>query len=331
MQAAVYDRYGGPEVVRVEAVPKPAPRAGELLVRVATTTVSTGDARIRAASFPWGFGLMGRIIFGVTGPRTRVLGGDLAGVVEAVGTGVARFRVGDAVVASVSDAGSRAHAEYCVVKESGAVVPKPPTLGWAEAAACVFGGVTAYQYLHERAAVQAGERVLVVGASGAVGSAAVQLARAAGATVTAVASEGNHALLRSLGAEATLDYRTQDYTDPALATAGGYDIIVDTTGRATLAGCTRVLRPGGLLLLIAADLAQLVRAGQHGPHRVIAGPSLANAAVLGKVVALAEQGTLTPLIDSRVPFTRIADAHARADSGHKRGNVVVDIWTPPTA
>ena len=327
MRAAVFTQYGAPDVVAVADVPKPAPAAGQVLVRTVATEVSAGDARLRAAAFPWGMGWIGRALFGVTAPRAHVLGTNAAGVVEAVGAGVTRFKPGDQVVASTGMA-LGCHAEYIVVDAAGAVAPRPAALSWEETASVPFGGVTAYVFLHDRARVAPGERVLVLGAAGGVGSAAVQLAKAAGADVTAVASAANHELVRRLGATQVVDYHTHDFA----ALGQTWDVIVDAVGATTYAHAAPALVPGtGRLLLIAADLPQVLAAPLHWNHRVLAGSVFPTAANLQAVLDLAAAGSFRPVIDSVVPLARIAEAHARADSGHKCGTAAVRVWDPPTS
>ncbi len=319
MKAAVYRRYGPPDVIRIEDVPRPEPRANELLVRVRATTVSAGDARLRSARVPRGFGVMMRLAFGITGPRKPILGWDFAGEVAAVGASVSRFAPGDRVFG----ARVRCHAEYVAVTEDN-IAPVPHNLTFEDAAALVFGGITSLVYLREKAKIQPRERVLINGASGAVGSAAVQLARHFGATVTGVCSAANAQLVRSLGAARVIDYATRDFTQ----TGETYDIILDAVGNCPFARCERALSPGGRLLLVVASLGQmlggLLRPSRAG-RQVLTGVGATRAEDLRFLGSLAESGAFKPVIDRTYPFARIADAHARVDTGHKRGNVVVTL------
>jgi len=317
MKAAVYHRYGAPDVVRIEEVPTPDPGPNELLVRVRATTVSAGDARLRSARVPRGFGVMMRLGFGILGPRKPVLGWDFSGEVSAVGPSVSRFAVGQRVF------GTRmgSHAEYVVAPES-SLAPMPVTLTFEAAASLVFGGMTSLFYLRDKAKVQAGERVLINGASGAVGSAAVQLAKHFGGIVTAVCSAGNSELVRSLGATRVIDYVKEDFTH----TGQTYDIILDAVGNCTFARCERALAPGGRLLMVVASLGQIVgatlrpsRAGRH----MLTGVNATRTEDLVFLGALAESGAFRPVIDRTYPLARIADAHAHVDTGHKKGSVVI--------
>jgi NADPH:quinone reductase-like Zn-dependent oxidoreductase len=322
MRAAVYHRFGGPEVVQLEEVDRPVPGAGELLVRVHATTVSAADHRTRARDVPPGLLLPSSLVLGFFRPRRPVLGMDVAGVVVAAGTGVEAFTPGDEVIAML---GSRfgGHAEYAIVKATDAVVRKPASLTFEEAVALVFGGLTARAYLRQ-SGIRAGSRVLVNGASGAVGTAVVQLAAAAGAHVTGVASRANHELVTSLGAERVIDYATDDF-----ATDGSsYDVVVDCVGNAPVDRVRGCLAPGASVLLVAGDLRSLLSVRRHARRlgiTVVTGPGLYAAGDLAHVTALAEDGGFRPVIDRTVPFERISDAHAYVDGGRKRGSVVVSI------
>jgi NADPH:quinone reductase-like Zn-dependent oxidoreductase len=322
MKAAVYESYGPPEVVRVVTVPKPAPGKRELLIRVHATTVSSADSRLRSFTLPRGFGLIGRLMFGVRRPRHAVLGTEVAGVVEAVGSDVTGFRVGDAVFAAT---GTKlgGHAEYCCVPADGPVALKPANVDFERAAALCFGGMTALVFLR-RGQVKAGERVLVNGASGAVGSAIVQLARHLGAEVTGVTSTHNVPLVKSLGASQVIDYTQQDFTK-----AGEhYDVVVDTVGTAPYRRSRHVLADGGRLLLVLGDLSDMLSAPWYtltSRHKVIAGPIGESAEDVRELAELAGSGALEPLIDRRYSLADIVAAHRHVDTGRKRGNVVIRV------
>ncbi len=319
MKAAVFHRYGPPDVVTIAEVPKPEPKAKEVLVRVKATTVSAGDARLRAANVPRGFGILIRLGFGITGPRSPVLGTELAGEVAAVGSSVTRFKPGDKVFAGKMGA----HAEFVAVRED-SVAPMPRNLSFGEAAALPFGGLTGLYFLRDRARMRPGERVLINGASGAVGTAAVQLAKHFGGVVTGVCSAVNADLVTSLGAERVIDYTSGDFT----RSGEKWDIILDAVGNAPFARCRPVMAPGGRLLLVVAGLGELVgsllmpsRAGR----RVLAGVASARATDLELLRQLAESGVYKPVIDRTYPLERIAEAHALVDTGRKKGNVVVTL------
>lgn len=322
MRAAVYERYGGPDVITVRDVPEPLPRTGEIRIRVRAATVSSGDCRVRSLNMPGGFGLIAPLVFGIGGPRNRILGADLAGEVESIGAGVTKFKPGDRVIA-LTGMGFGGHAELRCLKEGGAVAKLPPEVPFDVGAAIPFGGTTALCYLRDKAKVRAGASVLVIGAAGAVGSAAVQLARHFGAKVTGVCSQGSSELVRSLGAAECIDYATHDALDGSTR----YDVILDATGGVGIGRGLRALRDGGRLLLVAASVGQLLAAPLHlrGGKRVLGGPFTERAADLASLADLVRTGVFRPLISSRFPLDRIAEAHVIVDSRHKRGNVVIEM------
>lgn len=326
MRAAVVTRYGAPDVLALREVARPTPGPRDLLIRIKAATVSSGDARVRARRVPEGMGLLVRLALGWSGPRQPILGTECAGVVEAVGAGVTRFRVGDAVVAFMG-AAMGAHAGYLCVREDGAVAPKPEALSWDEASALLFGGTTALHYLRA-ARLKPGERVLVLGASGAVGVAAVQLARHDGAEVTAVCSVANASLVTELGAARVIDYHAEDFTRGDAR----WDVVMDCVGATDYARCRRVLAPGGRLLRVVCGLGGQLAApwqGRLSGHRVIAGVAAERPEDVRRLVELARDGVYRAVIDASMPLSRIAEAHARVDTGHKRGSVVVTLEGDP--
>ena len=325
MKAAVYRRYGPPEVVKVEHVPRPIPGPNDLLIRVRASTVSSADWRIRSLSMPRGFGFVSRLVFGISAPRQQILGTELAGDIVSVGAAVRNFAVGDAVIA-FRGAKLGAHAEYCCISADALVVKKPEALSYRTAAALAFGGTTALDFFR-RAKLREGERVLINGGSGAVGSAMLQIAVALGAEVTVVCSEANREYVQRLGAKRVVDYTSSDFASEGLR----YDVIVDTVGNAPYSRVREALTPDGRLLLVLATLPQLL----HAPwvdlttkHRVYAGPVAERLDDLHTLVEMAVAGQFTPLIDCCLPLKLIAAAHARVDSGRKRGSVVVDVCMP---
>ncbi len=316
-------RYGAPATLG--DTPRPELRAGAVRIAVEATTVTAADSRIRAARVPRGMRLLLRLALGWRGPRQSILGTEFTGTVIDVGEGVTSFRAGDPVIA-VTGVALGAHAEVVVLPADGLIVPRPAGLGIAEAAAIAFGGLTASHYLRV-ASVKAGERVLVVGASGAVGLAAIQLARLAGAEVTAVCSGANADLVRSLGAVRSIDYLKRDvFSDEA--ESARWDVIIDAVGTAPYSVCRSRLAPGGRLARVVCDLPGQLAApfqGRLRGHRVIAGVSQERREALLQLCTLAARGEYRVVIDSAYPFEAIAAAHARVDSGHKRGNVVVTM------
>lgn len=320
MKAAVVTRYGPPEVVEIREVETPTPGDDEILIRTRAATVSSGDWRVRSLEVPTGFGLLTRLLFGLRRPRKAVLGSELSGEVVAAGKNVTRFRVGDAVVA-YADAAMGCHAEYKVMPQEGVVAPKPPGLSFEEAAALSFGGVTALRFL-EWGAVQPGERVLVNGASGAVGTAAVQLARHLGATVTGVCSAAGRDLVLSLGAEAVIDYTQEDVPSHGAT----YDVIVDAAGTLPFSRSKPLLREGGRLLLVLGSLPAMLEApwaALTSRKRVVVGTATGRPEDLRFLTTQAEAGAFRPVVDRTYPFEQIVAAHRYVDTGRKKGSVVV--------
>ncbi|QJY49834.1 NAD(P)-dependent alcohol dehydrogenase [Pseudonocardia broussonetiae] len=311
MRAAVVDRYGPPDVVRIAEVSTPVPRAGEVLVRVVAAAVTSGDARIRAARFPRGFGLIARPAFGWSGPRRPVLGGTFSGTVEAVGPGVEGIAAGDDVC-GMTGLRMGTHAEFVAVPAK-RVVRKPAEVSHEDAAGVLFGGSTALHFLRGR--VTRGASVLVVGASGAIGTTAVQLAAQDGATVVGVTSGANAALVRDLGAARVVDHtRTglDEVTDR-------FDVVLDTVGRLSTAAGRRLLTDDGVLLLPAATLGQMLLAR----GRVRAGTSPEDPADFALLLERVAKGELAVVLDRVVGLDDIASAYERVDSGRKVGNIVV--------
>jgi NADPH:quinone reductase-like Zn-dependent oxidoreductase len=322
MRAFVYERYGPPEVLELKEVPTPVPRDDELLIRTHATTVTSADRRARSLDVPAGFRLLSRLFFGLRRPRQRILGTELAGRVAAVGRSVTRFKAGDRVFA-LSAARMGCHAEYVCMPEDGTLALTPANLACAEAAALSFGGTTALHFLR-RARLRRDERVLVNGASGGVGTAAVQLARHFGAEVTAVCSAANAALARSLGAGRVLDYAREDFA------AGGerYDVIVDTVGTAPFARSCGSLNEGGRLLLVFGTLSDMLLVTSLSlttGRRVIAWPARGRPEDLRFLARAAASGEFKPVIDRRYPFADMREAHRYVDRGRKKGNVVVTL------
>lgn len=309
MKAFVYTRYGPPEVLRLVDVPKPAPRDHEVLVKIHATTVTIGDTIMRSLNMPihgWQK-VMGRFFLGWRSPRRPTLGMELAGDVEAVGRKVARFKPGDPVFASTAALNFGGYAEYKCLPEDGVLAIKPANLTYGEAAAVVGAGMTAWRCL-QKGRIQPGQKVLIYGASGAVGTNAVQLAsRHFGADVTGVCSGANLALVRSLGANQVMDYTRQDFTQGGAV----YDVIFDAVGKLIPAQGKVALKPGGVYLNVHADSGR----GEQLEHLLI-------------MQELVEAGTLRPVIDRVYPFEQIVAAHRYVEQGHKKGNVAITVAKP---
>jgi NADPH:quinone reductase-like Zn-dependent oxidoreductase len=324
MQACVYEQYGPAETVRLAEVATPIPKADEVLVRVRASAVTTADWRLRTSVFPTGFWLAGRLMLGLVRPRNRVLGMDFAGVVEAVGKRVTRFRVGEAIFGSTHPLRRGAHAEYLTVAESGAVLHKPEFLSDTEAAAVPFGANCALAFLRDVVRLRAGQRVLVVGASGGVGVWAVQLARHFGAEVTGVCSARNVELVRSLGARRVIDYGSESITSDGAA----YDVIFDTVGVTRFADCRSALAEKGIYIPLNSGLREIVQAlvtSRSAGKRVKFAISENTREALESIVRLIEAGSVKPIIDDVYPSTQIAEAHRHVESRHKRGSVIIAL------
>jgi NADPH:quinone reductase-like Zn-dependent oxidoreductase len=277
---------------------------------------------VRGLKVPAGFGLIIRLAMGVVRPRQTVLGSEFAGEVEAVGKSVTQFRAGDRVF-GMSGTAMGAHAQYKCVAEKGALALIPPNLSFEEAAALPFGGTTALDFFR-RGGLKAGDKILVNGASGAVGVAAVQLAQHFGAEVTAVCSGANAELVRSLGARRVIDYTREDFT----ASGEVYDVIVDTVGTAPFARSKLSLGKGGRLLLVLATLGQMLLAPWESAvsgKKVVAGPATERAEDVRLLAKLAQEGSLRPVIDRRYALEQMAEAHRYVETGRKRGSVAVTV------
>ena len=321
MKAAIYTRYGGPEVVGIAEIERPVPGRGEMLVRVGAAGVTTADWRLRAAAFPGAItAVAGRLMFGLFRPRLPVLGGDYAGTVEALGEGVAGFAEGDRVFGFQFRG---AHAEYRVVRATGAVVRTPAALSDAEAAALPFGGLCALEFLERFAAVQPGEHVLILGASGGVGAYAVQVARALGAIVTGVASGGNRALVEGLGADHFVDYRE---TDPA-GLAGPFDVVFDTVGALDYARAAPMLARGGRFVPLNYTLGDVWtgRRARRNGHRQILAVNGDTREGMERLLAMIAAGQLRPVVDTVFPFAEIRAAYAKVETRRRRGAVVLQV------
>ena len=321
MKAAVYRRYGPPEVVRIEDVEKPVPRDNEVLIRVRATTVCAADWRVRSAN-PFFI----RFFMGLTGPKVHILGMEFAGTVESVGKGVTRFGPGDQVFGAT---GFRfgAHAEYVCLPEDGTLALKPENMTFEEAAAVLFGGFSALTFLR-KANIQAGQNVLVYGASGSVGVFAVQLAKYFGARVTGVCSTGNLEMVRSLGTDQVVDYTREDFSRAGQI----YDIVIDTVGYSGFSRTLRSLKRGGCyaqigfsgrLLSIPGNMIRGMWSSLTGRARVIGGVAAGTAEDVMFFRELIQAGQLRTVIDRCYPLEHIAEAHRLAESGHKKGHAVV--------
>jgi NADPH:quinone reductase-like Zn-dependent oxidoreductase len=332
MQAIVWTQYGPPEGLQLQDVPQPTPRDHEILVKVHATTVTAGDTEMRSLKFPLILQIPMRLYAGLSKPtRIPILGQELAGEVAAVGQAVTQFKPGDQVFAATGP-GFGAYAEYiCLPEESdeGVVALKPPGMSYAEAAAVPFGGLEALHFL-KKANIQPGERVVVNGAAGSIGTFGVQLAKYYGAEVTAVDSAEKHAMLRTIGADHVIDYRAQDFT----RNGEQYDVIFDVMGTSAFRRGVQSLKPGGRYLLANPRLWQVI-AGLGlrltGSKRVIAQTAQRTRSDLLFLKKLIESGDIKTVIDTCYPLAQTAEAHRRAESGQKQGHIVITVVEPPVA
>jgi NADPH:quinone reductase-like Zn-dependent oxidoreductase len=322
MKAIVYESYGSPDVLKFKEVAMPQPKSNQVLIKILATTVTSADWRVRSLTVPTGFKFLMRLVFGFSKPKQAVLGSELAGVIESVGTAVTKFNVGDAVFA-FSDSKMGCHAEYKCMSQDDSIAFKPANLSIEEAAAMSFGGTTALDFF-KKAKLRSGESVLINGASGAVGTAAVQIAKHFGAEVTAVCSTANLELVKSIGADHFIDYTNTDFTRNGKT----YDVIMDTAGTAPYDRSKVSLKPKGRLLLVLAglpDMLQSLWVPMVSKKKVIAGPVSVKAADLGFLAELAVAGKFKPVVDRTYSFDQIVDAHRYVDTGRKKGNVVIII------
>ena len=323
MKAMVCQKYGTPDVLCLKDVAIPVAGDNQVLIRVHATSVTAADYRIRGLNVPTGFAFIMRLALGFRKPRRPILGINLAGEVEAVGKNVSRFKPGDQVFGSNSLAFG-AYAEYVCMDEDSLLVHKPEAMSFEQAAAFSFGALSALSFLRDKGRIVKDEKVLIYGASGAVGTAAVQLAKYFGAEVTAVCSAANLEMVKSIGADTVIDYQQEDFT----RNGKRYDIIFDTVGQSSFAGCLSSLSADGRYLLAVAGIpryfhilwTKLIR-----KKKIIAGvadESRQDLVFLGK---LFEKNMLIPVIDRSYPFEDLPAAHRYAEQGHKKGCVVISM------
>jgi len=320
MKAMVYNRFGSPEVLELCSIEKPFPKDNEVLIKVKSATVTSADCMMRR-----GDTILSRILLGFRKPRKkyRVLGTEFSGIVEAVGARVRKFAPGDEIYA-FRGFGTGCYAEYKCMSEDGSISKKPLNMTFSEAASVVDGATTALFFLKEKANIQKSSKVLINGASGSIGTFAVQLARYFGAEVTGVCSTGNIELIRSLGADRVIDYTTEDFT----YTKDTYDIIFDTIGKSSFSQCRKIMNPHGKYLVTVMNLKHILQSlwtKLGSKKKVIFAMSVNKTEALCFLKDLIEEGMLKTIIDKRFALEELPEAHAFVEKGHKKGNVVIEI------
>lgn len=323
MKAAFYSRYGPPDVLQVREVEKPIPGNSDVLIKILAAVMTSSDSAFRR-----GKPFAARSFTGITRPKKNILGTELAGEIETVGQNVKRFRKGDRVFASTGD-DFGAHAEYICLPEDGAMAIIPVNVTCAEAAAVCDGGLTALHFLRDKGKIHQGQKVLINGASGSVGTFAVQLAKYFGTEVTGVCSRSNVELVKSLGADYVIDYNTDDFTK----NNNHYDIIFDTVGKSSFSRCKNALKQGGIYLTTVLNpviFHQMLWTSTFGRKKAIisfaglrsSGEKTKDLILLGKLV---EAGRIKSVIDRRYTLEQITDAHKYVDKGHKIGSVIITL------
>lgn len=318
MKAIIYQKYGSPEVLQFAEIAKPIPADNEVLIKIKATSVTNADCYMRRADT-----FFSRMVLGLLKPRKKyqILGTEFSGIVEAVGTKIKDWKTGDEIFGFRGfDTGC--YAEYKCVSPKGSLAPKPANLSFEEAASMVDGATTAYFFLKDKAKITNGQKVLINGASGSIGTFAVQLAKFWGATVTAVCSAKNAEMVQSLGADIVIDYSKEDFTKKKEL----YDIIFDTVGKSSFSKCKNILAPNGKYLTTTLNLKNVclgLWTKWFAQKKVLFGMSVKKTEALNFIKALAEQEKLKTIIDRSYTFEQMAEAHTYVEAGHKKGNVTI--------
>lgn len=308
--------YGTPDVLEVQDLEEPTPKNHEVLVKIASSAVTTGDCRMRRFDVPSGFWLPARLAFGLLKPRKKITGMDFSGEVVAVGKGVSLFKKGDRVFGTTGMA-LGANSEYTCIAENKALIKIPDSISYTDAVSLIFGGITALYFLQGK--IKQDSKVLINGASGSVGSSAVQVSKNYGAKVTGICSGSNRELVLSIGADKVIDYTNNDFSDNGVV----YDVILDTVGNLSYASCKRSLSKSGKLILINAGLGTII--SSLVKKNLICGVALESKELLQEILRLYETKRLKPVIDKVYSLEKIVEAHRYVDKGHKKGSVVLTI------
>lgn len=301
MKAITYSNYGGPEVLQLQNITKPTPKANEILIKVYATSVTAGDARMRSFNVPSSQWIFARLYLGLINPRRPVLGMELSGVVEAIGNKVSRFKVGDEVFASTLNSNFGAYAEYKCLPETGAIAIKPANISFFEAATLPIGAGTALRLL-KKADFKIGSKILIYGASGSVGTYAIQLAKFYGADITAICGPSSIDLIKSLNPN-----RIIDYTQEEIVSWGRYDLVFDAVGKMDTSKLKSLLVKGGNFVTVKSN------------------PGYISANDLNDISQLVESNAVRPIITESYKLENVIDAHKLVDTGHKKGNVSIVV------
>ncbi len=322
MKAIVHTKYGPPDELQLTEVENPVPGDNEVLIKIHATTVTTTDCNARNFTFvPKSFMFFARMMFGFKKPRIKILGIDLAGEIEAIGENVKLFKAGDQVFGSPGTKFG-GHAEYCCVPENGALAIKPADMTWEESASISLAGSTALFFIRDLAKIQSGQKILIHGASGAIGTYAVQLAKYYGAEVTGVCSASNAEMVKSLGADKVIDYTKEDFSK----SLERYDFVFSVVGKTTFSQCKGILKPKGVYLenwMETKDFLKVLWTSITGGKKIKGGVSAETAEKLNFLKELIVSGKLVPVIDRVYPLERTAEAFQYVEQGHKKGNVII--------
>ncbi len=322
MKAVVCTKYGSPDVLKLQEVEKPTPKDNELLIKIHATSVTAGDCEIRGFKMPRWLWIPARIGFGIRGPRNKILGQELSGEIESLGKDVKQFKEGEQVFGRTGF-GFGAHAEYICLSEDGVLTTKPSNMSYEKAATVPFGGLDALHFIR-KGNIQSGQKVLINGASGSIGTFAVQIAKYYGAEVTGVCSTRNLDMVRLIGAEHVIDYTKEDFTKKGPI----YDVIFDVIGKSSFSNSLRSLKPDGIYILANPRLSQMVRGPLNSiksSKKVIIGAANPKTEDLIFLKELIEKEKIKTVIDKCYPLEQIADAHRYVENGHKKGNVVIKV------
>ena len=318
MKAIAWTKYGAPDVIELKEFKKPSPQNSEVLIKICASSVTVGDCRLRACKVPMGFWLLTRLAFGLIKPRASIIGMELSGEVESVGKDVTLFKKGDKVYGTT---GMKlgANAQYICLPESSALVKKPNNITDEQAAAVIFGGLAAIHFLKDKVNLQKGQKVLINGASGAVGTASIQLATFLGAEVTGVCSTTNIELVKSLGAKEVIDYTKENFTKNKKT----YDVILDAVGNLSLPQCEKSLTEQGTLILMNTGL--LTNVLSLVKQSLICGVAGESKEGLNFLRERVEAGDIKAVIDRVYSLAQTVEAHRYVDRGHKKGSVVLFV------